>query len=95
MRRIYNLRNQKGNIALYVLGMLSVIMILFLLVVNLAGVLITKEKSQNTAQQAAMTASSVYYEEVQKAIYEYEDDALVESTLIFLAQLKCLLLIKK
>ncbi|WP_218144039.1 Tad domain-containing protein [Lentibacillus persicus] len=68
--------NEGGNIALFVLGMLSIIMILLVFVVNLGGALATKEQSGTTAQQASMTASSVLYEEVRRVIYEYEDETL-------------------
>ncbi|GEL76473.1 Tad domain-containing protein [Tenuibacillus multivorans] len=66
------LANEKGNIALFVLGMLSIIMILFIFVLNLGGALATKEKSATTAQQASLTASSVFYEEMRAALNRYE-----------------------
>lgn len=69
-------QNEDGNIILFVLGMLSIIMILLIFVVNLGGALATKEQSGTTAQQASMAASSVLYEEVRRVIYEYEDDTL-------------------
>lgn len=70
------LQNEDGNIALFVLGMLSIIMILLIFVVNLGGALATKEQSGTTAQQASMAASSVLYEEVRRVVYEYEDETL-------------------
>src|SRR5699024_1700289 len=69
-------QNEDGNIALFVLGMLSIIMILLIFVVNLGGALATKEQSGTTAQQASMAASSVLYEEVRRVVYEYEDETL-------------------
>ncbi|SFA91132.1 Putative Flp pilus-assembly TadE/G-like [Lentibacillus halodurans] len=69
-------QNEDGNIALFVLGMLSLIMILLIFVVNLGGALATKEQSGTTVQQASMAASSVLYEEVQRVVYEYEDETL-------------------
>lgn len=69
-------QNEDGNIALFVLGMLSIIMILLIFVINLGGALATKEQSGTTAQQASMAASSVLYEEVRRVVYEYEDETL-------------------
>ncbi|WP_100009948.1 Tad domain-containing protein [Lentibacillus sediminis] len=75
------LQNEDGNIALFVLGMLSIIMILLIFVVNLGGALATKEQSATTAQHASLAATSVLYEEVRRAVYEYENDTL-EGTLL-------------
>lgn len=69
-------QKEDGNIALFVLGMLSIIMILLIFVVNLGGALATKEQSGTTVQQASMAASSVLYEEVRDVIYAYEDETL-------------------
>lgn len=71
-----HIENEGGNIALFVLGMLSIIMILLVFVMNLGGALATKEDSATTAQQASLSGSSVFYEEVRKVIYDYEDDTL-------------------
>lgn len=76
-------KNEDGNIALFVIGMLSIIMILLIFVVNLGGALATKEQSATTAQQASMAATSVLYEEVRRAVYEYEDDTLEGELLSF------------
>ncbi|MBR7797336.1 hypothetical protein GT022_14945 [Agaribacter marinus] len=77
------IQQEEGNIALFVLGMLSIIMILFLLVVNMGGVLATKEKSSTTVQQASMAGSSIIYEEVQKIIETYEYETLQGELLSF------------
>ncbi|UJL47031.1 hypothetical protein KFZ58_03550 [Virgibacillus sp. NKC19-16] len=68
--------NEDGNIILFVLGMLSIIMILFVFVLNMGMGLAVKEQSGTTANQASMAASSVLYEEVRQVIFEYEDDTL-------------------
>ncbi|WP_174614153.1 Tad domain-containing protein [Virgibacillus ihumii] len=71
-----SIRNEDGNIALFVLGMLSIIMILLVFVLNLGAALATKEDSATTVQQASLSGSSVLYEEVRKVIYDYEHDTL-------------------
>ncbi|WP_077327783.1 Tad domain-containing protein [Virgibacillus siamensis] len=71
-----SIRNEEGNIALFVLGMLSIIMILLIFVLNLGAALATKEDSTTTVQQASLSGSSVLYEEVRKVIYDYEHDTL-------------------
>lgn len=68
--------NEQGNIALFVLGMLSIMMILFIFVINMGFALTVKEDSATTVQQASMAASSVLYENVREVIYDYEDEAL-------------------
>ncbi|MBP1971440.1 hypothetical protein J2Z83_003579 [Virgibacillus natechei] len=68
--------NEEGNIILFVLGMLSIIMILFVFVLNMGMGLAVKEQSGTTANQASMAASSVLYEEVRQVIFEYENDTL-------------------
>ncbi|GAB3047726.1 hypothetical protein [Virgibacillus ainsalahensis] len=68
--------NEQGNIILFVLGMLSIIMILFVFVLNMGTALGVKEKSATTAKQASMAASSVLYEEVREVVYDYEDETL-------------------
>ncbi|SEP97924.1 Tad domain-containing protein [Piscibacillus halophilus] len=70
------LKNERGNIAIFVLGLLTINMVLFVFVLNLGSVFATKEKSSTIAQQASMVATSVYYEEVQRVIEEYEDETL-------------------
>ncbi|SET34340.1 hypothetical protein SAMN05216389_10976 [Oceanobacillus limi] len=62
------IHSENGNVALFVLGMLSIIMVLFLVVANLGSVLATKEKSDMTSSQASLTATSVFYEEVRDMI---------------------------
>lgn len=68
--------NEQGNIALFVLGMLSIMMILFIFVINMGFALTVKEDSATTVQQASMAASSVLYENVREVIYDYEDETL-------------------
>lgn len=69
MKKIFN--NQKGNIALFTLGMLSIMMILFILVINLSSALATKEKSETTVTQASLAATSAFYESIGKVIKDY------------------------
>lgn len=70
------LDNEQGNIALFVLGMLGIMMILFIFVINMGFALTVKEDSATTVQQASMAASSVLYEDVRRVIYDYEDETL-------------------
>lgn len=68
--------NEQGNIALFVLGMLGIMMVLFVFVINMGFALTVKEDSAATVQQASMAASSVLYENVRETIYNYENDTL-------------------
>ncbi|WP_054752472.1 pilus assembly protein TadG-related protein [Piscibacillus salipiscarius] len=58
MKKILN--NERGNIAIFVLGLLIINMVLFVFVLNLGSVFATKEKSASIAQQASMVATSVF-----------------------------------
>ncbi|MCJ1908052.1 Tad domain-containing protein [Planococcus ruber] len=66
------LNNEQGNIALFVIGLLSVMIILFVLILNLAGALIVKEQAISTSQQAALAATASLYEDLPDFISDYE-----------------------
>lgn len=66
------LNNEQGNIALFVIGILSVMIILFVLILNLAGALIVKEQAISTSQQAALAATAALYEDLPEFISDYE-----------------------
>ncbi|MBS4210372.1 pilus assembly protein TadG-related protein [Bacillus sp. FJAT-50079] len=66
------MKNESGNVIVFMLGLLSVMMILFVFVVNLTQVLAVKEKANTTAQQASLAATAVLYEEIWDSIDEYE-----------------------
>ncbi|MEC5424932.1 Tad domain-containing protein [Virgibacillus sp. C22-A2] len=69
-------KNERGNIALFVIGMLGLMMVLFVFVLNMGAALVVKEKSATTAKQASMAATSMLYKEVRQEIYEYEHETL-------------------
>ncbi|MET3730252.1 hypothetical protein ABID52_003893 [Fictibacillus halophilus] len=64
--------NEKGNIALLTLGLMSVMIIMFLFLTNFVKVFSIKEQASTNAQQASLAATSIVYEEVDEAIDEYE-----------------------
>ncbi|WP_430784490.1 Tad domain-containing protein [Virgibacillus flavescens] len=70
------IKSEQGNIALFVLGMLGIMMVLFVFVINMGLALTVKEDASTTVQQASMAASSVLYENVREVIYNYEEDTL-------------------
>lgn len=61
-------RNEQGNVVLFVIGMLGIMMVLFILVVNLSSALATKQQSETTVSQASLAATSAFYEEVRRVI---------------------------
>jgi hypothetical protein len=67
------LQNENGNTMLFTLGMLSIMMIMFLFVVNLTKVLAVKENSNTSSQQASLAATSVLYEELWDRFSDYEE----------------------
>lgn len=68
------IKNEKGNSALLVMGLLSVMLILFVLVLNFAGALVVKEQAVSTSQQAALAATATLYEELPVFITKYEKE---------------------
>ncbi|RST71482.1 hypothetical protein D4T97_018475 [Siminovitchia acidinfaciens] len=70
------LNNERGNAALFMIGLLAVMMIMFVFVLNLSKVLAVKEQANTTAQQASLAATSVLYEEIWDSIEEYENDLI-------------------
>lgn len=71
MKNILN--NERGNAALFMIGLLAVMMIMFVFVLNLSKVLAVKEQAHTTAQQASLAATSILYEEIWDSIEEYEN----------------------
>lgn len=71
MRKL--LRNERGNISLFILGLLSVMMIMFVILLNLSKVFVVKEHASSNAEQASLSATSVVYEKVEQAIEDYDN----------------------
>ncbi|WP_370296568.1 pilus assembly protein TadG-related protein [Rossellomorea marisflavi] len=67
-------RNEEGNSALFVIGLMGIMMILFVFVLNFAKVFAVKEEAMTTSQQASLAATAVFYEEMNRWIEEYEDE---------------------
>jgi len=77
------LRNEKGNTMIFMLGMMSIMVLMFLLIGNLASVFASKEKASNIAQQASLVASSILREEIEDAIDEYERFVQSQEILVY------------
>lgn len=65
-------KQENGSIAIFVAGLISIMMILFILVLNLGSVYAVKEKSATTAQQASLAATSAFYERVQEIVFSFD-----------------------
>lgn len=70
------LHNERGNAALFMIGILSVMMIMFVFILNLSKALAVKEQANTTAQQASLAATSVLYEEIWDSVEQYENDLI-------------------
>lgn len=66
------LQEERGNAALFMIGLLSIMMVLFVFVFNLSKIFAVKEEANTTAQQASLAATSVLYDQLDEAIEEYE-----------------------
>lgn len=65
MRKYIDLyRNERGNMILFILGMISIMMVLFILVINLSSALATRQQADTVVSQASLAATSAFYEEV-------------------------------
>lgn len=78
MKQIWSkrLNNERGNAAIFMIGILSVMMIMFVFVLNLSKVLAVKEQANTTAQQASLAATAVLYEQIWDSIDAYEDNLI-------------------
>jgi hypothetical protein len=65
-------RQERGNAALLMIGLLSIMMVLFIFVFNLSKIFAVKEEASTTAQQASLAATSVLYSQVDEVISDYE-----------------------
>jgi hypothetical protein len=65
-------RQERGNAALLMIGLLSIMMVLFIFVFNLTKIFAVKEEASTTAQQASLAATSVLYSQVDEAVKKYE-----------------------
>ena len=72
MRKLF-LRNERGNITLFLLGMISIMFILFMVIINFAKVYAVKEKSFTTSQQASLAATAEFYERIWDVVAEFDD----------------------
>ncbi|MFS0784432.1 pilus assembly protein TadG-related protein [Bacillus sp. 1P06AnD] len=75
------LKREDGNIALFVLGMLSIMMVLFVFVFNLSKVFAVKEQSSSAAQQASLAATSAFYDSLWDRVKDYSSPAAPEKTI--------------
>lgn len=66
------LRNERGNITLFTVGSMIIVMLMFIFVINLAKVFAVKEQAHTSAQQASLAATAVLYDEIWTAIDKYE-----------------------
>lgn len=70
------LQQERGNAALFMIGLLSIMMVLFVFVFNLTKIFAVKEEANTTAQQASLAATSVLYDQLDEAIEEYEKEII-------------------
>jgi hypothetical protein len=65
-------RQERGNVAILMIGLLSIMMVLFIFVFNLSKIFAVKEEANTIAQQASLAATSVLYSQVDNVINDYE-----------------------
>lgn len=70
------LQEERGNVILFVLGIVSVLMIFFILILNLGAALVVKEQAMSTSQQAAIAATAALFEELPDFISDYETELM-------------------
>lgn len=66
------IRNEQGNMTIFIIGIMSIMLLMFLLVGSFASVFTSKEKASNIAEQASLVASSILKDEIENAINDYE-----------------------
>ncbi|WP_053364885.1 hypothetical protein [Bacillus sp. FJAT-27245] len=65
-------QNDKGNTMLFILGSISIMALMFIIVGSFANVFVYKEKAANNAEQASIVASANIYENLQRAVDDYD-----------------------
>ncbi|GAA0465671.1 pilus assembly protein TadG-related protein [Alkalibacillus silvisoli] len=71
MKRL--LREERGNVALYFLGLMIVMSVIFLLLVNISKAFVVNMEASSATEQAAIAGSSVIIEETLTAVEEYDE----------------------
>lgn len=66
------LKNECGNISLFILGMMTIMILSLVLVANFGKVLVTKQQSSNSAEAASFAATAAIYDKVEAAITNYD-----------------------
>ena len=66
------LKEERGNITLFTIGAMFIVMLMFIFTINLAKVFAVKEQASTSTQQASLAATAVLYEQVWDAIDDYE-----------------------
>lgn len=67
------LHNEQGNITLFTVGSMFLVMLMFIFVMNLGKVFAVKEEAHTSAQHASLAATAVLYEEIWDAVDDYEN----------------------
>ncbi|WP_404406811.1 pilus assembly protein TadG-related protein [Jeotgalibacillus malaysiensis] len=70
------LKEERGNITIFILGLMVILIALIMLVLNFSNALIAKEQANSAAQQASLAATAVLYERLDEAIEEYESEVV-------------------
>lgn len=68
------LKNERGNVLIFILGLFSVMILMFLLLGSIANVYVTKEKASSNADQASLVAASIVLDNLKIAIENYDND---------------------
>ncbi|MBS4193293.1 hypothetical protein KHA94_24725 [Bacillus sp. FJAT-49705] len=66
------IENEKGNTMIFMLGSLSMLVLMFVIIGSFANVFIIKEKASNNAEQASMAASGEVLDGLKNAIELYD-----------------------
>ena len=64
--------NEDGSTTLFVLGMISIMMIMFIVLYNYAKVYAVKEQSFTSSQQASLAATAEFYDRVWNLVGEFD-----------------------
>ncbi|OCA80720.1 hypothetical protein F7984_01720 [Pradoshia sp. D12] len=64
--------NEDGSTTLFILGMLSVMMIMFIVLYNYAKVYAVKEQAFTSSQQASLAATAEFYDRVWNLVAEFD-----------------------
>lgn len=70
--------NERGNASFYLIWIIFIACFLIVLILNISGVYVGKQKALNTSEHAAIAATAVFYEGIREAVKDYDNYQIIK-----------------